>query len=110
MARKPLGLRPLRQPKAQPVRLADFTPREKLCFLSAWEPGWDVAARWESWCDYLSDYALVRDELSQKFGARFQCIGGCPFAERVLRFRDDFGAAALDTATYTEVHGYGRDA
>ena len=51
---------------------------------------------WRTWLEYLAAYRPVRDELLQQPGPE-------PFAERVHRYCERYGAAALLAATYEEV-------
>jgi hypothetical protein len=111
MPRKPLGLRPLRQPKTRAKRMRDFDIRETLCFIGGWSPprsAFDLErSRWRTWDQFLADYQAVRAELHKKFGGdRRHGDGELIFAERALRLRDEFGLEHLDAASYEEIrHG-----
>lgn len=49
------------------LSLADFTIADLLAFIAGWSvPETDFArnrSRWQTWEEYMSDYAAVRDEL-----------------------------------------------
>ena len=107
--------RKLRQPKhrARPARLSDFPFHERWRLISSWFPPrswepWRANERWQTWTDFLADYELVRDEVLRLFPpARLaHRRAGVPFAEAAWRFRKEYGAAALDAASYDELRNY----
>jgi hypothetical protein len=108
MPRRPIGLRPLRQPKTRTVQLRDFSMRERLCFLSAWSPPKNEFdrghSRWQTWADFVRDYEAVRTELLERHAER--CSERPIFAERVLKFRDTYGMEELKAASYEDIRDF----
>lgn len=88
--------------------LADYSLAEALAFLAGWLPpghpgriigpaNW-TSTRWQSWREYLDDFALLEGELRQRFPRK-----PVMFADKALAYRRRHGAAALDGATYEAI-------
>lgn len=93
-----------RRRRAAPASLTlrDLDLPDVLCLLAGWQPPQHTfdreRSRWATWQEFLTDYEHVRAELPARPDGRE------PFAERVRRYRETFGAAALDAATYEDLH------
>lgn len=92
--------RKLRRPKSrldQPLTVGALS-FDALCDLTcAWEPGRTRIPRaWSTWIEFLEAYEHVRDALLASEHLE-------PFAERVRRYRQRYGAAALLTSTYSDI-------
>ncbi len=86
---------PTMRPRGATRSLSDFTVLEQLRIGT----GWAWRQRWPTMAALLADYATVREQ----YLSRYHHQRRPPFVELALRYRQAYGAAALEAATNDEI-------